>query len=397
MSNENTQLDDRAVCEEIFEIADRIFTTRVDDAEILEFVAAIRTTPQSVAGSAGQANIGGSASSQGIDLAKKNGLPGIAEFIENQKSIDADVSQMVDEQFFDLIAARPAPSLTTDAGAPFQARVQPWMMECFGAEISADRAERNHRFFEEATELVQACGMTASEAHQLVDYAFGRPVGEPHQEVGGVMVTLAALCLANSLDMHADGETELARISVPETVAKISAKQAAKPKHSPLPEAARVVSEDRSDALCDMHYSRGLQAGFSLGQMDDNEGLREGVESREGYLKVLRETPRAMQLGAPMSAAARDVLAERVRQAIEEGRTATHDDRNDLGQLASAAACYAITHRWTRIDVPPPHWPCDWARAWWKPTTPRRDLVKAGALILAEIERIDRSGGEVCR
>lgn len=116
----------------------------------------------------------------------------------------------------------------------FQSRVRPWMMECFGAEISADRTERNHRFFEEATELAQACGMTASEAHQLVDYTYGRPVGERFQEVGGVMVTLAALCLANEMNMHAAGEAELARIWT--KVEKIRAKQAAKPKHSPLPE-----------------------------------------------------------------------------------------------------------------------------------------------------------------
>jgi len=122
--------------------------------------------------------------------------------------------------------------------APFQARVQPWMLECFGAEIAADTLERNHRFFEEAGELVQACGMTREEAHALVDYTWSRPTGERFQEVGGVMVTLAALCLANGLDMHAAGEAELARISVPETVAKIRTKQAAKPKHSPLPMAA---------------------------------------------------------------------------------------------------------------------------------------------------------------
>ncbi|WP_063892439.1 hypothetical protein [Burkholderia anthina] len=127
----------------------------------------------------------------------------------------------------------------TQALAPFQQRVQPWMLACFGAKISADKLERNHRFFEEAGELVQACGMTREEAHALVDYTWSRPVGEPTQEVGGVMVTLAALCLANGLDMHASGETELARINVPETVAKIRAKQAAKPKHSPLPEAPR--------------------------------------------------------------------------------------------------------------------------------------------------------------
>ena len=120
----------------------------------------------------------------------------------------------------------------------FQERVQPWLMACFGEMIAGDREERNHRFLEEALDLVQACGCNASEAHQLVDYVYGRPVGEPFQEVGGVMVTLAALCLANNLDMHANGETELARIWT--KVEAIRAKQAAKPKHSPLPEHVHV-------------------------------------------------------------------------------------------------------------------------------------------------------------
>lgn len=121
----------------------------------------------------------------------------------------------------------------------FQLRVRPWLLACFGEMIAGDREERNHRFLEEALELVQSTGCTASEAHQLVDYVYGRPVGEPAQEVGGVMVTLAALCLANNLDMHADAETELARIWT--KVEQIRAKQAAKPRHSPLPAAPLAV------------------------------------------------------------------------------------------------------------------------------------------------------------
>lgn len=116
----------------------------------------------------------------------------------------------------------------------FQARVSMWMLRCFGPEISCDKVERNHRFIEESLELVQACGATASECHQLVDYVFGRPVGQPRQEVGGVMVTLAALCTAHDFDMERDGQTELDRIWT--CIDKIRDKQAAKPKHSPLPE-----------------------------------------------------------------------------------------------------------------------------------------------------------------
>lgn len=117
----------------------------------------------------------------------------------------------------------------------YQSRVKPWLDACFGPEIAGDTTERNHRFLEEALELVQSGGCTASEAHQLVDYVFDRPVGEMGQEVGGVMNTLAALCLAYGRDMHEDGETELARVWT--KIDKIRAKQAAKPKHSPLPEA----------------------------------------------------------------------------------------------------------------------------------------------------------------
>ena len=107
------------------------------------------------------------------------------------------------------------------------------MLKCFGQVIADDKVERNHRFLEEALELVQSTGCTADEAHKLVDYVYGRPIGDPPQEVGGVMVTLAALCLANNMNMHWAGEVELARIWG--KIDQIRAKQAAKPKHSPLP------------------------------------------------------------------------------------------------------------------------------------------------------------------
>jgi hypothetical protein len=130
----------------------------------------------------------------------------------------------------DCVAAKDA---MKDAES-FQVRVDTWIQHCFGPKIGADRIERNHRFIEEALELVQSGGCTASEAHQLVDYVFGRPVGEMRQEVGGVMNTLAALCTAYSVDLNDAAEAELARVWVKSD--QIRAKQAAKPKHSPLPE-----------------------------------------------------------------------------------------------------------------------------------------------------------------
>lgn len=94
----------------------------------------------------------------------------------------------------------------------------------------------------------------------------------------------------------------------------------------------------------------------------------------------------------PMTPAAIDVLAERRRQVEAEGWTPEHDDAYDSGSLAKAAACYALSSVGVRgdDDAQLRFWP--WLDTWWKPSTPRRDLVKAGALILAEIERLDRVG-----
>lgn len=100
-----------------------------------------------------------------------------------------------------------------------------------------------------------------------------------------------------------------------------------------------------------------------------------------------------------LSNAVQSVISERQRQQSVEGWTPKHDDKHDNNELAFAASCYAFhsaAASWdfeddgTPYDIhpAPKNWP--WASEWWKPTNPRRDLVKAGALILAEIERIDR-------
>ncbi|WP_210206249.1 hypothetical protein [Rhizobium leguminosarum] len=117
----------------------------------------------------------------------------------------------------------------------FQLRVHKWMLACFGAEVTADIPERSHRFLEEALELTQSIGCTRKEAHQLVDYVFDRPAGNPAQEVGGVMLTLAALCDPAGLDMRVDSEKELIRVNQPDVIAKIRLKQQTKPHRSPLP------------------------------------------------------------------------------------------------------------------------------------------------------------------
>ncbi len=90
-----------------------------------------------------------------------------------------------------------------------------------------------------------------------------------------------------------------------------------------------------------------------------------------------------------------DVQAERRRQVTAEGWTPEHDDAHSHGQMARAAACYALAgssapNDGTAALLVSLAWP--WDEQWWKPSTARRDLVKACALALAEIERLDRAG-----
>jgi hypothetical protein len=122
----------------------------------------------------------------------------------------------------------------------FQADVHSWLTQCLGHQVATDKRERSRRFLEESLELVQSLGCTRYEVLQLVDYVYGRPVGDPPQEVGGVMVTLAALCNANNMDMKACAVAELTSIWT--RMDQIRAKQAAKPHGSPLP---GVVPEER--------------------------------------------------------------------------------------------------------------------------------------------------------
>ena len=106
-----------------------------------------------------------------------------------------------------------------------------------------------------------------------------------------------------------------------------------------------------------------------------------------------------------LTPAARDVLAERSRQISAEGWTPEHDDEHKEGEMCFAAAGYAaaasdnlqaiakrIDDSLTMNDLVHGSDQYPWPRAWeFKPCTPRRALVKAGALIHAEIERIDRA------
>lgn len=88
------------------------------------------------------------------------------------------------------------------------------------------------------------------------------------------------------------------------------------------------------------------------------------------------------------------IAAERRRQVEQEGWTPEHDAFHTYGELATAGCCYIMAAEKLRTGDESPSkpflWP--WAESWWKPgEDPVRCLVKAGALIAAEIDRLQRA------
>jgi hypothetical protein len=108
------------------------------------------------------------------------------------------------------------------------------------------------------------------------------------------------------------------------------------------------------------------------------------IQLEQGALAALRSRlapePKLKQSGADL------IAAERKRQVEEEGWTPEHDEAHGRGELRSAAICYAAG---SRMVGSTDQWP--WSRFWWKPRDVVSNLVKAGALIAAEIDRLQRA------
>lgn len=93
------------------------------------------------------------------------------------------------------------------------------------------------------------------------------------------------------------------------------------------------------------------------------------------------------------SRAERDVLNELYRQQAEEGYTEEGDDKYDKQELSYAAVCYVRSAQLfgfgtKDVSAVPVSWP--WPPHAYKPKSTREDLVRAAALLLAEINRLDR-------
>lgn len=122
-----------------------------------------------------------------------------------------------------------------------------------------------------------------------------------------------------------------------------------------------------------------------------------GVEAGRGMQSLIESSPNGPRDDnpAPSPNAIADVANERDRQIIKEGFGHDHDDYYPDGILTAAAISYALIAFQHFKGIPqdalekaPAMWPFD--KEWWKPKGARRDLVRAAALIIAEIDRVDR-------
>lgn len=116
---------------------------------------------------------------------------------------------------------------------------------------------------------------------------------------------------------------------------------------------------------------------------------RQWPEPKDGEPRLhIKERPvpaaSSESVSQSLTDALRDVIAERQRQVSVKGWTPEHDDTYTCGELSGAAISYIEPMEAVF------YWPAEWHDDSFKPSDERRNLVKATALLLAEIERLDR-------
>lgn len=87
-----------------------------------------------------------------------------------------------------------------------------WVCRSFGTAVAVNLEERACRVLEEAAELAQASQVSHAKARIIIDSVFFKPTGAIYQEIGGVGITLLALCEARNIDLDKATFDELRRI-----------------------------------------------------------------------------------------------------------------------------------------------------------------------------------------
>lgn len=94
----------------------------------------------------------------------------------------------------------------------YQQLVGAWVKRGIGVASYEDMQERGDRVLEEVLELLQSGGYDFNRIPYMMDYVNSRPAGDPHQELGGVMVCLAAYAGSAGLNMETAQWDEYNRI-----------------------------------------------------------------------------------------------------------------------------------------------------------------------------------------
>jgi hypothetical protein len=134
-------------------------------------------------------------------------------------------------------------------------------------------------------------------------------------------------------------------------------------------------------------------AGDGTGEIETDATMKAGPHGRyvlhSDYDALLAERDALLDERDRPTRASADVLAERRRQVEREGWTPAHDDLYSAAELPRAAAAYVLNGANDEAPCAPCIWP--FHAKWWKPRDARANYVRAAALLLAEIERIDRA------
>ncbi|WP_312126516.1 hypothetical protein [Brevundimonas sp.] len=164
------------------------------------------------------------------------------------------------------------------------------------------------------------------------------------------------------------------------------------PKAEPVgdPDELALALQDAKDAVAFFDKVRAATQDEQIAVGTDHHNWLQSAIRRLAACDYTHPAPASDELPTSI----RDIGAERQRQVKVEGWSHERDDGYVDGDLAIAGACYALlgSRKWAIDALRRGVWPKGWSARWLKsePNNPRRDLVKAGALIAAEIERLDR-------
>jgi hypothetical protein len=135
------------------------------------------------------------------------------------------------------------------------------------------------------------------------------------------------------------------------------------------------VDDDRVAALCDGQYVAGLKAGFMLGDHGDNDGLAKAIESRSGYVAVLRATRASINDGGLN----KDAIRERVL-----GRMLSKPERNDSPDVIGAGHLAPDTAVEVTVDTSSPSYMVGWNNGWQAARAPTPAAIAPAAHVKPE-------------